>query len=400
MTVRFAAIGLDHRHIYEQVGRLLELGCECAGYWTEGEPQPLRGFVERFPGLVRVDDRRRLLEDPAVEADRHRRPSPASAPASRSRRMRHGKDVMADKPGCITLDELSDARRRVAETGRIWSVTFSERFEVPRRARPASWCGPAPSAGWCRPSASARTASNAPPAARPGSSTRARYGGILTDIGSHQVDQFLFFTGSDTRRGRAQHGRQLRPPRVPGPRGLRRHAAARRQRQRLHPRRLVHARRPADLGRRAPDHPRHRGLHRAAQVRRHRRPRPAPTTCSWSTASSTAVHRLLATSPCPTTADLVHDVINRTETAMPQAHAFLASELALQAEAQARAWATCVEPPPSSFRRGRQNWHRARRGRPAGSLDDRSPEALLRVPSERTGVPQRAGARQRRARPW
>ena len=58
MTVRFAAIGLDHRHIYDQVGRLLELGCECAGYWTEGEPQPLRGFIERFPGLVRVDDRR------------------------------------------------------------------------------------------------------------------------------------------------------------------------------------------------------------------------------------------------------------------------------------------------------------------------------------------------------
>ena len=65
-TFRFAAIGLDHRHIYEQVGRLVELGCECAGYWTEGDPQPLKGFAERFPDLRRVDDRRRLLEDPEV----------------------------------------------------------------------------------------------------------------------------------------------------------------------------------------------------------------------------------------------------------------------------------------------------------------------------------------------
>ena len=48
-TLRFAAIGLDHRHIYEMAGRLLELGCECAGYWTEGEPQPLAGFIDALP---------------------------------------------------------------------------------------------------------------------------------------------------------------------------------------------------------------------------------------------------------------------------------------------------------------------------------------------------------------
>ena len=47
MTITFAAIGLGHRHVYEQAGHL-ELGCECAGYWTQGEPQPLKGFVERL----------------------------------------------------------------------------------------------------------------------------------------------------------------------------------------------------------------------------------------------------------------------------------------------------------------------------------------------------------------
>ena len=44
-SVKFAAIGLDHRHIYEMAGRLMEHGCKCIGYWTDGEPQPLAGFV-------------------------------------------------------------------------------------------------------------------------------------------------------------------------------------------------------------------------------------------------------------------------------------------------------------------------------------------------------------------
>ena len=40
----------------------------------------------------------------------------------------------------------------------------------------------------------------------------------------------------------------------------------------LHPRRLVHARRARHLGRRPPDDPRHRRLHRDPQEHRHRRP--------------------------------------------------------------------------------------------------------------------------------
>src|SRR5215467_13147145 len=65
--IRFAAIGLDHRHIYEMTGRLLELGGECVGYWTEGEPQPLAGFIKRYPHIPRVADKRRLLDDSTVQ---------------------------------------------------------------------------------------------------------------------------------------------------------------------------------------------------------------------------------------------------------------------------------------------------------------------------------------------
>ena len=43
--------------------------------------------------------------------------------------MRHGKDFMSDKPGFTTLEQLAEARRVQAETGRIYSICFSERFE-------------------------------------------------------------------------------------------------------------------------------------------------------------------------------------------------------------------------------------------------------------------------------
>lgn len=90
---RFAAIGLDHRHIYHQVGRLLELGCACAGFWTVGEPQPLGGFLERFPDLPRADDPERLLEDPEVDLI-----VTAAIPDERAgiavRAMRQGKDTV------------------------------------------------------------------------------------------------------------------------------------------------------------------------------------------------------------------------------------------------------------------------------------------------------------------
>ena len=93
-----------------------------------------------------------------------------------------------------------------------------------RRAGPRR----AGSAGSCRPSASGRTgrataAHLAGGAGRPtGSTTGDRTGGILTDIASHQIDQFLWFTGSDDGRGGVQHGRQLHPSRVAADAGLRR----------------------------------------------------------------------------------------------------------------------------------------------------------------------------------
>lgn len=192
--LKFAAIGLDHRHIYEQVGRLLELGCECVGYWTEGEPGPLEGFLRRYPGIPRVRDKRALLENPEIKLV-----TTAAIPGDRAalaiEAMRHGKDVMVDKPGCTTREELAALRQAVRETGRIWSVNYSERFEVKAVTRAAELIA-AGEIGTV-----VQTVGLGPHRLnrhlRPAwFFDRARYGGILCDIGCHQVDQFLFFTGS------------------------------------------------------------------------------------------------------------------------------------------------------------------------------------------------------------
>jgi predicted dehydrogenase len=193
-TLRFAAIGLDHRHIYEMTGRLLELGCECVGYWTEGEPQPLEGFVRRFPHIPRVPDKLRLLEDATVQLVLI-----AAVNCDRAgiaiQAMRYGKDVMSDKPGCTTAQQLAELRRTVAETGRIWSVNYSERFEVRAVTRAielvrAGAIGRVVQTVGLGPHRLNRQL-------RPAwFFQRDRYGGVLCDIASHQVEQFLTFTGS------------------------------------------------------------------------------------------------------------------------------------------------------------------------------------------------------------
>ncbi|MCV6585255.1 MAG: Gfo/Idh/MocA family oxidoreductase [Marinibacterium sp.] len=194
MSLTLGVIGVDHRHIYGQLEQMLARGCTCKGWWTQGYPQPVDGFIKRFPDIPRVEDRRTLLDDPEIDmillAD-----IPVRRAVLAIEAMRSGKDVMTDKPGCTTLDQLAALRACVADTGRIWSIDFSERFEVPAMTRAAELVAEG-AIGQV-----VQTVGLGPH--RLNRATRpdwffddASYGGILTDIASHQVDQFLFLTGS------------------------------------------------------------------------------------------------------------------------------------------------------------------------------------------------------------
>jgi len=194
MSLKFAVIGIDHRHAYGMTEHLIGAGADCVGWWTDGTPETEPGFVKRFPDLPKVADRRALLDRPDVALV-----VIAAIPRDRAdlaiEAMRAGKDVMVDKPGCTTPEDLARIRAVQAETGRIWSIDFSERFEVP--------CVTV-AEDLVRDGAIGRvvqTVGLGPHrlnrATRPDwFFDRAAYGGILTDIASHQIDQFLHFTGS------------------------------------------------------------------------------------------------------------------------------------------------------------------------------------------------------------
>ena len=109
--------------------------------------------------------------------------------------MRHGKDYVVDKPGMTTLEQLAEVKRVQAETRRIYSIDYSERFEN----RATTRAGVLVKAGAI--GKVVQTIGLGPhresPQTRPAwFYQKERYGGILCDIGSHQFEQFLSFTGS------------------------------------------------------------------------------------------------------------------------------------------------------------------------------------------------------------
>jgi predicted dehydrogenase len=192
--MRFATIGLDHRHIYHMVGGLLEAGADCAGFDpATSDPRVLAGFRERFPQL-REAQADKLLDDTSIDLI-----VCAGIPSERAglaiRAMRAGKDVMVDKPGVTTFEQLAEVERVVAETGRIFSVCFSERFIVPATIVAGKLIADGAIGRVVQTVGLGPHRLNR--AIRPDWFFDKRYfGGILTDIASHQIDQFLHFTGS------------------------------------------------------------------------------------------------------------------------------------------------------------------------------------------------------------
>ena len=132
--------------------------------------------------------------------------------------MRAGKDVMVDKPGVTTFAQLEEVKRVVAETGRIFSICFSERHTVRSAVKAGRLIAEGAigtviqtiGLGPHRKSLSSRPDWFYDPE---------RFGGIITDIASHQIDQFLFYHRLGDGSGHGQLHWQFhfgRPARLPG----------------------------------------------------------------------------------------------------------------------------------------------------------------------------------------
>jgi len=188
----FAAAGLEHGHIYGMCNGLLEAGGELR-YVYDPDPSKVAAFCRKYPQARPVPDLDVILQDPGIHLV-----AAAAVPCDRGplgvRVMAHGKDYFTDKTPFTSLDQLAEARAACVKTGRKYMVYYSERLHV----ESAVYAGELVHGG-----AIGRVVQvlglgphrlNAP--SRPSwFFDKAKYGGILCDIGSHQIEQFLFYAG-------------------------------------------------------------------------------------------------------------------------------------------------------------------------------------------------------------
>src|SRR5207248_4377023 len=182
-------IGLNHDHHNGMTDLMLKASGELATV-IAAESDLAARFLGRYPHAKRARSADEVLEDETIALI-------ASAAISDERAgvgmaaMRHRKDYLSDKPAFTTLDQLADARQVQRDTGRIFSVCYSERFQNGATVR----AGELIAAGAI--GRAFQTVGLGPHQLRADTRPawffdRARYGGILADIGSHQADQFLF----------------------------------------------------------------------------------------------------------------------------------------------------------------------------------------------------------------
>ena len=329
--IKFAAIGLNHGHINGQVDSVKRGGGQLVSFYAK-ETDLAEAFAKRYPEAKLARSEQEILEDPQIKLV-----VSASIPNERAplgiQVMKHGKDFMVDKPGMTTLEQLAEARKVQAETKRIYSILYSERLENRATVR----AGDLVKAGAI--GRVIQTIGMGPhrmtPKTRPAwFFEKEHYGGILTDIASHQFDQFLFFTGSNKAEVVASQVGNVAHPQWPGledfgdvmlhgnggngyirvdwftPDGLSTWGDGRLTI--LGTEGFIEIRKNVDIGGRAG------GNHLFLVDQKETRYVDATQ------------------QDLPYGTQLVDDVLNRTETAVPQAHTFLAMELALKAEAQAK----------------------------------------------------------------
>lgn len=210
--LRFAAIGLNHGHIYGQTRFMLNAGAELVKVYAK-EPELVARYQEAFPQAVLAGSEEEILEDESIQLV-----VCASIPSERAplgiRVMQHGKDFMSDKGAPTTFEQLAEVRRVQKETGRIYSVCFSERFEVPAVVKAQELVAEG------RIGRVVQTVGLGPHSVglhtRPDwFFKRACVGGILIDIASHQFDQFLYFTGSTEATVTGAHVANYKYPQYP-----------------------------------------------------------------------------------------------------------------------------------------------------------------------------------------
>jgi predicted dehydrogenase len=192
-SIKFGVIGTDHNHIFGITAALKRGGGELVSVYGTN-PELFARFQRRFGPVKVARSEDEILSDPSIQLV-----AAAPIPDLRAplgiRAMRHGKDYLSDKPGITTLEQLAEVRQAIQETKRMFAIMFSEHLEV-RAAVKAGELVKAGAIGQV-----VQTINIAPHEVHNGHRPdwfwdSDRFGGILCDVGSHQADQFVFYTGS------------------------------------------------------------------------------------------------------------------------------------------------------------------------------------------------------------
>jgi predicted dehydrogenase len=200
-SIKFSVCGMSHDHIYGMIGAVQRGGGVLVSAWG-GEEDKIAAFKKRFPDVKIVATQDEIINDPSTQLVLSSQIANERAGIG-IRSMKHGKDFLSDKPGITTLEDLAAVRKTIAETKKIYAIMYSELLEV----KAAIKAGELVQSGAI--GRVIQTINIAPHQIQQGQGDAGggsarpewfwnpvQFGGILCDIGSHQVDQFLFYTGS------------------------------------------------------------------------------------------------------------------------------------------------------------------------------------------------------------
>ena len=194
-SINFGVIGLDHNHIFGITAAIIRGGGKLTAFYTT-LPKAIAAFKKLYPDARLAQSEDEILNDKSIQLV-----ASASIPNLRAplgiRVMQHGKDFLSDKPAITTLEQLAEVRKVSAETGKMFAIMYSERLEVKAAVQAGYVINDGAIGKVVQTINIAPHQVNAP--SRPDWFwDPAQYGGILCDIGSHQADQFVYYTGSTT----------------------------------------------------------------------------------------------------------------------------------------------------------------------------------------------------------
>ena len=327
--VVFAAIGLNHSHINSLVDTVREHGGTLATVYAK-EPELVAAFVKRYPQAKVARSEQEILDDKAVQLV-----VSAAIPNERAplgiRAMQAGKDVLVDKPGITTLAQLAEVRKVQAATKRIYSILYGGRLESPATTRAVELVRGG-AIGTV-----VHTMGLGPHKIGTGRAdwfwNKAQFGGVIGDLGTHQADYFLAFTGATRVEVVAAQAGNLHHPDKPqfedfGDAMLRSDRASGYFR--------VDWFSPSGVAAFGDSRITVMGTDGFIEVRPQVDLAGRPGGSHLFLADQKETRYIDAkNTPLPYGSRLLDDVVNRTETAMPQAHAFLAAQIVLEAQAKA-----------------------------------------------------------------